>query len=383
MLNKIAFVLLLLSLSSCKLYHFVVHNVAEYDDYKIFDTRKITRSSVPKDLPLVPQKFGLDTLVFMDKIHVPHSISFDQFMEESSTLQFLVWHEGDIIKEEYYDDVSKNTRINIFSSSKSILSLLIGCAIDDGYIKTVQDPITQYLPELHRNGFDSIRIIHLLQMTSGIHFRENYYLPYATAGNFYYGSDLDREVRRLKSDCPPGIRYQYSSGDSQILGMLLTRALGRETLAGYLQKRIWDPLGMAYNASWSTDEHGMEKAFCCINTNARNLMKIGQLYLNKGFWNGQQIVSASWIKQTLARDTAYASRPDRQYQWYLNPDGSFYTLGYLGQYLFVDPSKHVIIVRLGKSQGKIKLEGVKSYIEWNGLFQHIAEQISRPPSPNP
>ena len=251
--------------------------------------------------------------------------------------------------------------------AKSIVSLLVGCAIEDGYINSENDSITKYLPELSKNGFDDITIEHLLQMTSGIKFWENYWVPFADAGNFYYGRDLWKLTKRLKKKYEPGIHFDYRSVDTQILGFILTRVLKNITLSEYLEKKIWKPLGMENDASWLIDSKGMERAFVGINATALDYAKIGRLVLNNGNWNGKQIIQKDWIEKSFAKDSSNASPIDYQYQWYLKDGGEkgIYALGYRGQVIYFNKESDIVGVRLGKKHGKM---------DWDGLFHLISEK---------
>jgi CubicO group peptidase (beta-lactamase class C family) len=232
---------------------------------------------------------------------------------------------------------------------------LIGIAIEEKLIQSVEDPITNYVPELKKNGFEKVKIKHLLQMTSGIKFNEGYYNPFGDAASFYYGLNLRKKIVKMKLKREPGKEFEYISGNTQLLGLILERALKGKTVTQYLQEKLWQPLGMEYNASWSIDrkENGLEKTFCCINARARDFAKIGRLYLNKGNWNGKQIVSEKWVTESTKVDSTEGSAAYYQYQWWIpTMDGDFLTDGFLGQYIYVNPAKNLVIVRLGKNEGK-------------------------------
>jgi CubicO group peptidase (beta-lactamase class C family) len=239
--------------------------------------------------------------------------------------------------------------------AKSISSILIGCAIDDGLIKSVDESITNYIPELKKNGLEKVTIKHLLQMTSGIKFNESYINPFGDAASFYYGLNLRKQIAKMKLKHEPGKKFEYISGNTQLLGLVLERSLRGKTITQYLQDKLWTPLGMEYSASWSIDrnKNGLEKTFCCLNARARDFAKIGRLYKNKGNWNGTQIVSQKWVDESTKLDTTDGSVDYYQYQWWLpTPNEDFMAEGILGQFVYVNPSKNLIIVRLGKNEGK-------------------------------
>jgi CubicO group peptidase (beta-lactamase class C family) len=219
----------------------------------------------------------------------------------------------------------------------------------------VNEPITNYIPELLKNGFDKVTIKHLLQMTSGIKFNESYVNPFGDAASFYYGLNLRKIISKMKLKTEPGKEFEYVSGNTQLLGLVLERALKNKAITSYLQEKIWTPLGMEFDASWSIDrkKDGLEKTFCCINARARDFAKIGRLYKNKGNWDGKQIVSEKWVEESTKLDTTEGSESYYQYQWWLpNPSKDFMAEGILGQFVYVNPSKDLIIVRLGKNEGR-------------------------------
>jgi CubicO group peptidase (beta-lactamase class C family) len=151
-------------------------------------------------------------------------------------------------------------------------------------------------------------------MTSGIQFSERYD-TISDAGKLYYTADIMQRIRTLKVQDPPGARFHYKSIDTQLLGVILTRATGKP-LAQYLEEKLWHPLGMEFAASWSVDrEQGWEKAFCCLNARARDFAKFGRLYLHKGTWNGQPIVPEAWVQRSTQVDTTQGSVWEYQYQW--------------------------------------------------------------------
>jgi CubicO group peptidase (beta-lactamase class C family) len=251
--------------------------------------------------------------------------------------------------------------------AKSVTSILIGSAIDEGLIKSVDEPITNYIPELAKNGFNKVTIKHLLQMTSGIKFNESYVNPFGDAASFYYGLNLRKEIGKMKLKTEPGKQFDYVSGNTQLLGLVLERSLKDKTITQFLQEKIWTPLGMEYDASWSIDrkKNGLEKTFCCLNARARDFAKIGRLYKNKGNWNGKQIVSQRWVEESTRLDTSEGSVNFYQYQWWLpTPNEDFMAEGILGQFVYVNPTKDLIIVRLGKKEGKA---------DWWSIFTSLAK----------
>lgn len=349
----IAVVLLIfsISMSSCKLGRFVFYNFADIKDYKKFPSRALLSNATKFKFHITDKGIYPHTLK-MGK----DSFSLDRVLEKNNTVAFLIIKNDTIQYEKYFKGYNQESIIPSFSMAKSVTSILIGCAIDEGLIKSVDEPIITYIPELKKNGFEQVTIKHLLQMTSALKFSESYINPFGEAASFYYGRNLKREVSKLKLKGKPGQKFEYVSGNTQLLGVVLERALKGKTVTQYFQEKLWTPLEMEYDGSWSIDKknEGTEKAFCCINARARDFAKIGRLYLNKGKWNGQQIVSEKWVEESTSIDTSNGAVNYYKYQWWLpSTSGDFMAEGILGQYIYVNPDKHIVIVRMGKNNGRI------------------------------
>jgi CubicO group peptidase (beta-lactamase class C family) len=347
-----------LLLASCQIGRFIFYNFADINDHKKFPSRALTAN---------PSQFHFQTNNSGKFPKELNGISFDRYLEKNNTVAFLIIKNDTIQYEKYFKGYDKQSIVPSFSMAKSVTSILIGCAIDQGFIKSVDEPITKYIPELKKNGFDKVSIKHLLQMTSGIQFNESYINPFGDAASFYYGLNLRKVIAKMKLKTEPGKQFEYISGNTQLLGLVLERALNGKTITSYLQEQLWTPLGMEYDASWSIDrkKNGLEKTFCCINARARDYAKIGRLYKNKGNWNGKQIVSQTWVEESTKLDTTNGSADDYQYQWWLpTPNEDFMAEGILGQFVYVHPAKDLIIVRLGKNEGKA---------DWWTIFTSLAK----------
>jgi CubicO group peptidase (beta-lactamase class C family) len=345
-------------LTSCQIGRFIFYNFADIKDHKKFQSRPLNSSSSPFNFQATNSgKFPKEL----------NGTPFEKYLQDNKTVAFLIIKNDTIQYEKYFKGYDKNSTVPSFSMAKSVTSILIGCAIDEGLIKSVEEPVTHYIPELLKNGFDKVTIKHLLQMTSGIKFNESYVNPLGDAASFYYGLNLRKEIERMKLKSEPGKRFEYVSGNTQLLGLVLERALKNRTVTSYLQDKIWTPLGMEYDASWSIDrkKNGLEKTFCCLNAKARDFAKIGRLYKNKGNWNGKQIVSQGWVDESTKLDTSEGSASFYQYQWWLpTPNEDFMAEGILGQFVYVNPAKDLIIVRLGKKGGKA---------DWWSIFTTLAK----------
>ncbi len=361
--KKLIFVLLLvIGIFSCKVTRFIIYNFAGITDHKKFPARELKKADHTH--PFYTAAYSpLEKVKNAKK----EEVSVDAFLASSKTVAFLVIKSDSIVYEKYYQGYHETSIVPSFSMAKSVTSILIGCAIDDGLIKSVDEPMVNYIPELKKNGLEKVTIKHLLQMTSGIAFNESYTNPFGDAASIYYGTDLHKTLSKLTLQDEPGTKFHYKSGDTQFLGWVLERALKDKPITQYLQEKIWTPLGMEFDASWSLDKkNGTEKTFCCLNARARDFAKIGRLYLNKGNWNGQQIVSKKWVEESTKIDLTAGSPWYYQYQWWMaNKKGDYGAHGILGQYVYVCPAKNIIIVRLGKKEGEE---------DWWKFFAEIAER---------
>lgn len=363
---SIRIILLLISCammaSSCKVSRFIIYNFADINDHKKFPSRPLNPGDetfyfTPANHTWVPEPIEVDESI----------VPFDQYLEQNHTVAFLIIRNDSILYERYFDGYEQSSIVPSFSMAKSVTSILIGCALDEGLIQSIEEPITRYIPELQDKGFEQVTIKHLLQMTSGIKFNESYYNPFGDAATFYYGTNLRRAIRGMKIETEVGKRFKYSSGDTQLLGLVLERALKGKTITQYLEEKIWQPLGMQYPASWSIDreKNGLEKTYCCINAPAIDYAKIGRLYLQQGNWNGKQIVSRDWVRESTRIDTTDGSSWFYQHQWWLpSRNGDFLADGHLGQYIYVNPNSNTIIVRLGRKKGDVS---------WRRVFRKLAE----------
>lgn len=343
-----------LIITSCQVGRSVYYNFANITDYKIFPYRTATNDPVKFTFTEPGKPKAPRTLTFGDKEY-----DFDEYLIKNKTVAFLIIKNDTLYCEKYFRGYNEESVVNSFSMAKSITSILIGCAIDDGYIQSVEEPVIKYIPELKGEGIEKLSIKNLLQMTSGYKYNESYINPFGNAATFYYGRNLPKALNKLKLETTPGTAFSYSSGDSQMLGLVLERALKDKKITEYLQQKLWKPLGMEYDATWSLDrKDGLEKTFCCVNARARDFAKIGRLYLNGGNWNGKQIVQKEWVDISTKADTLEGGVADYKYQWWLERDGNYMAQGILGQFIYVAPKKNMIIVRLGENYGNANWESI-------------------------
>ena len=312
--------------------------------------------------PIGKRADWIDTTHFANVAHPCEYMTFlEAFTKESTTQGLLVIHDDSIVYERYWGNFSADRMATIFSVSKSITSLMCGIAVDDGYIRSIDDPVTDYLPELKRKDpmWKKLTIRHLLDMRSGLDFDDTYDVNWEGLKNLSamaklnYGHNIQKQIQGLKFRCEPGTQFRYESMTSAILGVIIERASGKR-FADYLSERVWNPLGMEHPAVVNIDsrKHDNAHTFGGISTTIHDLAKIGCLYLNNGMWNGCRIVSEEWIRQTVDCDTSYHGY---HFNWYnINYDGyirpeysGYYALGIYEQVLYVNPYKNLVMVRIG------------------------------------
>ncbi len=350
-LKGLAWFILLLNLlvlisGKTYIYKAIWYNFADIDDYRIFDNH-IVEARNPAEWPL-----GSDynKAVLTDSLQAIH--------DRLKSVAFLIIKDDSIRYEQYWEGYSDSSLSGSFSMAKSITSLLIGIAIDEGKIKSVDQPVGDFLPEFGQTPNSQLTIRHLLTMSSGLNWDESYSSPLSTTTEAYYGRNLYKLVSGLKVVQPPGKVFDYMSGNTQLLGILLERATGK-SLSAYASEKLWTPLQAMHAARWSVDRTGgIEKAYCCFNSNARDFARLGELILNQGRWNGKQVVSSDYINASVtAAPLVYTDgKPNTCYgfHWWLlkyKQHQVVYARGILGQYVFIIPDVNMIVVRLGHKRG--------------------------------
>lgn len=276
------------------------------------------------------------------------------FMNELDTRAFLVFRGDSIIYEKYFDKHSLNTVSNSFSAAKTVVALLIGIAVDEGKIKSLDEPVGNYIPEFNNQGKEIITIRHLLMMSSGLDWEESSSNPLSENAESYYGTDLYGLCTRQKAVSAPGRMFNYQSGNSQLLGFIVEKATGK-TVAEYTQEKIWKKIGTEHDAYWSMDkENGNEKAFCCLYSTARDFGKLGKLILQQGKWGSEQVVPLWYMKEigvnpNLGTDEGVPNLRYGLHIWtYMGEKKPiYYCRGIKGQYIISIPHENLVIVRLG------------------------------------
>lgn len=317
------------------------------EDYRIFENRAVHAGNpVPWEFS---EKYG----------HIRLTDSCRNEVEQYGTVAYLIIQDGKIVFEEYWDGYDEHSYSNSFSMAKSVVSMLVGCALADGYIRSTDQKVGEFLPTL--TNISDLTIHQLLTMSAALDWNESEQGPFSPITRAYYGTDLDNIVGQLIINGTPGETFNYQSIVTQILAEIVKKASGKN-ISEYASEKIWTPIEAEQDALWSLDhKDGSEKAYCCYNSNARDFARLGQLVLNQGNWKGMQVVPADYLFKALQADTAlhsaYNDGANRCYGyqfWTLNYNEMQipYLRGILGQYVFIIPQHNAIVVRLGKQRAK-------------------------------
>ena len=330
----------------------IVHNFQHMDE--ILDSRTVARGGEVLEFARgtysLPKSFR-----YRDR---PYDT--EAFLDELVTTGLIIVQDDTILLERYQRGHAPAGHHIAWSVSKSFVSALFGIAVGEGHIPDIMAPVTDYLPELEGSGYDGVPIKHVLQMSSGVGFNEDYGDPFSDINrmgpSMALGSLLDFAAT-LERARPPGTLQHYVSVDTQVLGTILVRATGQD-LAAYASEKLWQPLGMEFDAVWLLDGTGMEWAFGGLNASLRDFARFGWLYLNGGSRNGKQIVPEAWVRASVTPDAPHlmpGPKPNSDssnemgygYQWWIpsQPDGDFMALGVYGQTIYVDPKNRLVIVK--------------------------------------
>jgi CubicO group peptidase (beta-lactamase class C family) len=288
-----------------------------------------------------------------------------QSLIDVESTSFLVIQHGKIVVEQYFDDHKKHTISNSFSAAKSVVGLLIGIAVDKGFIKSLDEPITSYLDFIEPKD-SSVTIRHVLGMTSDIDWSESGANPLSDNAEAYYGSDLLTTMKKQPFKGSPNKVFDYASGNSQLLGFILEKATGQK-VSDFMSANLWKKINAESDALWSLDsDGGMEKAFCCLYSTTRDYARLGQLILNNGTWGQDTIISSSMLKELTSNYILDGNRENHRYglhYWILNDPAHrvIYARGIKGQYVISIPDLDAVIVRTGhKRLDKAGEENVKT-----------------------
>lgn len=318
------------------------HTTAFLEDYKEFDNRVIEASDQPQPWPNHKDFNTVDVTETLKKANT-----------DWGTIAFVIIKNDSIWFENYYDGFGENSKSNSFSMAKSYVSGLLGKAIMEGHIKSLDQPVCDFLPAFCEGKAADMTVGDLSSMASGTNWDEAYYSPLSITTRAYFDDDLAKVMNGLKVVNEPGQSFKYASGDTQMLAMVIEKATGKK-LYDYLEESFWKPLGCETNALWQVDSdgHDLVKAYCCIASNAKDFARFGKLYKDHGKWMGKQVLDSSFVAKSVT--PRFSDSPEYGYGWWLKEHLGkqfFMMRGHLGQYVFVQPEDNVIIVRLGHSKG--------------------------------
>lgn len=383
--------ILLITLSAALLYYpnEYVYRVLIWQESDAFDWQKFPSREL--SAPQEPFHFepAADERVktLLEEIAVVNDL--EKFMKETGTQSFIVLKDTLLLYEGYFNGAGRNSIVTSFSVAKSFTSALIGFAIQDGFIDSVDDPITRYLPELavRDERFSNITIQHLLRMSSGLEYQKNRSFlfngddPLTT----YYPDQRKLALENTHIVTNPGQTFDYNKYHPQLLGLILEKTTGI-SVTDYLQQKIWNPLGMEYSGSWSLDseDSGFEKMETGVNARAIDFAKFGRLFLNGGRWQGRQLLNEEWVKESTSpfipeNYEEYYSDSVKdlpgtgyyKYMWWgvLRDDGTYDYMaeGDKGQFIYVSPDENLVLVRNGTEYGKEPKE-------WVSIFYRFATQ---------
>ncbi len=316
---------------------------------QLFTTRSVGRSGPVWSIPRTDHVLDF-SYVYQGQRYTP-----EQFLDRTFTNALLIIKDGRIVHEHYRNNTGADTRFMAWSMTKSITSILVGCALQEGRIRSLDDAVTAYLPELQGGGYDGVSIRHILQMRSGVDYEERYDFgnPGTAARNHELSlvqnvtrfADAARTIRRAH---PPGELWEYKTLDTAVLGWLLERVSGGSSVAAYTAQRLWEPLGAEADGFYIMDGPpgtGREFSGAGLNATLRDFARIGLMMLDGGVANGRRIVSADWVREST-RPTG-GPGPGYGYQWWVFPNARAYqALGLQGQHIYVDPDSRTVIVKL-------------------------------------
>lgn len=347
--------LLLFSINSCKLVKPIVYNLPDEKDARRFPYRTVNAADKSSIFNFIKT---VDTLPVIKDIKIENKsmnstgVSLNQFVKLHKTISFAIIRNDSILYEYYAKNYGDKINVSSFSISKAYITILTGIAINDGLIKNSNQPVTDFITEWKdKPGYNLITIKDLLRHTSGLRFTENPFNPNSDQLQFYYGTHLRKNILASTINEPPGLHFDYQSENTCLLGLILERVT-HKTLSAYLQDKIWHLIGTEAPALWSTDRkdsNAIEKAFCCLNARTMDFAKFARLLLNKGNWNGIQIVAEKWIEEATKRTAEAGGKLTYGYNIGLGPAeyNSFFPVGLYGQWLYIYPKKNLIIIRFG------------------------------------
>ena len=315
------------------------HTTAYIDDHPYFENMTIKKGD---DTQSWPKHKGYNTIKPTQNLITTH--------EKLGTVAYVIIKNDSLWYEYFGENYGPESQTNSFSVAKSITTSLMAKAIQDGYIKSLNQPIGDFF---ERYASDKTTVGDLASMSSGLDWDESYTSPFSVTARAYYDDDISETILQQKVVEEPGRSFKYLSGNTQLLGMIVEKATGKK-LAQYLSESFWQPLGMEQDALWQVDDskNKVAKTYCCIASNALDFARFGKLYKDHGVWNGKQIIDSSFTQH--ATHQRFPNNPQYGYGFWLSDHMGkhiFAMRGILGQYVITIPEDNLIIVRLGHQRG--------------------------------
>ena len=324
-----------------------------------------------------------------DKVHafgqgapLKLNLDVDAYMARQRAAGLIIIQDNKIRFEKYGLSYDADGRWTSFSVAKSLTSTLVGAAIRDGYIKSLEDKVAAYIPDLKGSVYDDVTVRQLLTMTSGVKWNEDYTDPKSDVALFAIhkaepGVDVTVSyMRKLPREAPAGTKWVYKTGETNLIGVLVSSAT-KKTLSAYLSEKIWAPYGMAQDAVWITGSTGHEISGCCVSASLQDYARFGQFILGGAIVGGKSLVSDDWLALATTKQAGIA-QPGRGYgyQWWTNDDGSFAAQGIFGQGIFIDPKRRLVIATNGNWKTATDEAGVGA--ERERFYKAVQAAVDQP-----
>ncbi len=344
---------------------------AGLEDYLHFSVREIPKSDTSNPWPTHEQYNKVVPTQKLASLHKAHG-----------TVSFLIIKNDSVWHEQYFDGFNDSSKTNSFSMVKTIVAATLAKAIEEGYVKSFDQKVKDFLPWLKGPYADEVSVGNLATMSSGLDWKEDYDNLYTITPRTYITRNITRVMKTLPIVDEPGKRFQYQSGSTQLLSLALTAATG-ESISDLVHRYFWNPLGAQANAVWRLDskKRGVEKSYCCFNSNARDFARFAALFKNNGVWNGEQLIDADYVKNSI--HPQFENGADYGYGWWLGTHKGkryFSMRGHNGQYTIVFPDENVIVVRLGHRQLP-DLPGVRHSADYLGYMEEAFTMLGHENTP--
>lgn len=361
----------------------IAHNFVHLAE--LFPVKEVVPSSDPTTFYELDSSFSLPH----DFTYKEQCYNTSEYIDQSQTSGLIVLKEDTILHESYYRGFSRTNHHISWSVCKSVVGSLIGIAVREEMIEDINDPVEKYVPFLKGSGYEGTSVKSVLQMSTGIRFNEDYHDFKSDINKlgrvFALGLSFDKYVRSLKREREPGTFHNYISMDTQVLGMIIREVSGM-SLAAFMEKYLWIPMGAENKAFWLTDRKGVEAAFGGLNCSLRDFARIGKLYMDQGVANGQQVIPKQWVYDSTHSTEAHLQAGDLPhlsthpfgygYQWWLpkSETGEYLAMGVYNQFIYVDPT-HKVVISKNSSNFNFAIEKRETTFRHLTFFRSIRDKI--------